>query len=434
MSKSPVMPVTIKAGAPPMDAATARIRDICKTLLAITLVCVAMPFLTIGRGDISHTLSLWQIATRLWRLDLIKMLPETAGGMVFTLRLMAWAVIVILAMSWLVIVTRYRQRHFTAVMIACLAALLLSLGIYFYLHYVLLAPLEGQIELIFGNGAIVIIAGALLTALALLTTKLKKRMLMAAVLILLIIPATLAFGILFLGDRKYYIVSLLIIVETTLPFFMVFEQRQPQAREMVLIAVMVAIAVIGRAAFFMLPAFKPLVAIVIIAGVALGAEAGFLVGALAGFVSNFFFGQGPWTPWQMFAFGICGFLAGVLFQRGLLSKRRVPLAIFGGLAIMLICGPLLDICSFFTMAMQQTVAMFWAIMLSGIPYNAIHATATVVFLLLLAKPMNEKLDYIKQKYGLIEPPNDCKAPVPKKCVSPRSHPIEEQMTHHPFGT
>ena len=91
-----------------------------------------------------------------------------------------------------------------------------------------------------------------------------------------------------------------------LPFFLVFENRRPQAREVVVIAVMAALAVAGRAAFFMLPQFKPTAAIVIIAGVGLGAEAGFLTGALAGFVSNFFFGQGPWTPWQMFAFGIPG--------------------------------------------------------------------------------------------------------------------------------
>jgi hypothetical protein len=82
---------------------------------------------------------------------------------------------------------------------------------------------------------------------------------------------------------------------------------------MVIIAVLCGIAVAGRAAFFMLPQFKPVVAIVIIAGASLGAESGFIVGALSGFVSNFIFGQGPWTPWQMFAFGMIGFIAGLLF-------------------------------------------------------------------------------------------------------------------------
>ena len=134
-------------------------------------------------------------------------------------------------------------------------------------------------------------------------------------LILTAIPAVIFFGIFFLNDRSDYFIFLCIIILSMLPFFLVFENRRPQAREVVVIAVMAALAVAGRAAFFMLPQFKPTAAIVIIAGVGLGAEAGFLTGALAGFVSNFFFGQGPWTPWQMFAFGIVGFLGGLIFRR-----------------------------------------------------------------------------------------------------------------------
>lgn len=128
-----------------------------------------------------------------------------------------------------------------------------------------------------------------------------------------------------------------------IPFAMVFENRKPQARELIVIAVLAAIAVAGRAAFFMLPQFKPVVAIVIIAGVSLGAEAGFLVGAVAGFVSNFFFGQGPWTPWQMFCFGIIGFLAGIFFKKGLLKKNKLSLCIFGGLATFFVYGGIINI-------------------------------------------------------------------------------------------
>ena len=146
-------------------------------------------------------------------------------------------------------------------------------------------------------------------------TGIGKRTILAFVLILTAIPAVIFFGIFFLNDRSDYFISMCIIILSMLPFFLVFENRRPQAREVVVIAVMAALAVAGRAAFFMLPQFKPTAAIVIIAGVGLGAEAGFLTGALAGFVSNFFFGQGPWTPWQMFAFGIVGFLGGLIFRR-----------------------------------------------------------------------------------------------------------------------
>lgn len=78
---------------------------------------------------------------------------------------------------------------------------------------------------------------------------------------------------------------------------------------------LIAVATAGRAAFFMLPNFKPVLAIVIISGAALGKESGFLVGAMSAFVSNFLFGQGPWTPWQMIAMAVVGYLAGLIFHR-----------------------------------------------------------------------------------------------------------------------
>ena len=124
--------------------------------------------------------------------------------------------------------------------------------------------------------------------------------------LLMVAPAAILYGVYGLGDRKYYLVSLLLLACAILPFFQLFERRKPQARELVTLAVLCAIAVAGRAAFYMLPQFKPVAAIVIIAGVCLGAQSGFLVGAVSAFVSNFFFGQGPNTPWQMFAFGIIG--------------------------------------------------------------------------------------------------------------------------------
>ena len=172
--------------------------------------------------------------------------------------------------------------------------------------------------------------------------KLTKRTLVAALLILLAIPLTIYIGVFFLGDRKYYFISLLIILETMIPFCMVFESRKPQARELVVISVLCAIAVAGRAAFFMLPQFKPVVALVIIAGVSFGGETGFLVGAVTGFVSNFFFGQGPWTPWQMFAFGIIGFIAGIFFKKGYLRKTKASLCIFGFIATLVIYGGIMN--------------------------------------------------------------------------------------------
>lgn len=232
--------------------------------------------------------------------------------------------------------------------------------------------------------------------------RLSKRTLTAAVLILVVIPATILFGVFVLEDRKYYLVSIVILLCTMLPFVMVFEKRRPQAREIVVIAVLAALAVAGRAAFFMLPQVKPVLALVIIAGVSFGGEAGFLVGAVTGFVSNIFYGQGPWTPWQMFCFGIIGFLAGVLAQKGWLKRSRIALSIFGGLSALLIYGGLINIGALFMTTPHFTWQGLLAMYISAIPMDLVHAVATVVFLLVLSKPMIEKLERIKVKYGLIE--------------------------------
>ena len=229
-----------------------------------------------------------------------------------------------------------------------------------------------------------------------------SRTLLSALIILILIPVTVAFGIVYLENRRYYLISLLIIFYTLVPFFMVFERRKPKARELVVISVICAIAVAGRAAFFMLPQFKPVVAVVIIAGVCFGAESGFLVGAISGFVSNFYFGQGPWTPWQMFCFGIIGFRAGILFKKGILPKKRIPLCIYGGLATFLIYGGIINIGSLITVTPHITWETLLATYATGVPFDLIHAAATVLFLFIGANPIIEKLDRIK-KYGLLEP-------------------------------
>jgi len=235
--------------------------------------------------------------------------------------------------------------------------------------------------------------------------KLSKRTIVAAFTILLTIPLTIYVGVFFFEHRQFYLVSTLVMIQTMLPFALVFEDRKPQARELVIIAVLCAIGVAGRAAFFMLPQFKPVIAIVIISGVAFGGEAGFLVGAMTFLVSNMLFGQGPWTPWQMFASGLIGFLAGALFRKGLLRRSPGSLAIFGGLATFFIYGGIMNPYSLLIIQPDPTFEMLLAYYLQGIPFDLVHAAATVVFLMLGAGAMLDKLDRIKVKYGLVEKDN-----------------------------
>lgn len=215
------------------------------------------------------------------------------------------------------------------------------------------------------------------------------------------IPITLFLGLQLPGDAGYLVSSLLLILYVMVPFFLGFERRKPQAREVVLIAVMIALAVVSRAAFFMVPQFKPMLAIIIIAGVCLGAQSGFLVGSMSAFVSNFMFGQGPWTPFQMLAWGLIGFFAGVLAARMLKHKTPVVLAIYGFFAVILLHGGITDLWTILGMSSRPTIAMALTVYGAGLIFNVILAAATVIFLLLLTKPFIEKIQRVQNKYGLL---------------------------------
>ena len=219
----------------------------------------------------------------------------------------------------------------------------------------------------------------------------------------LLAPALIALGASVWNDRKYYIVSLLIIAVSMLPFALKFERRRPQARELVVLAVMTAIGVAGRAAFYMVPQFKPVDAIVIISGVAFGSESGFIVGAMTAFLSNFIFGQGPWTPWQMEGFALVGLLAGLFFHRkdGRVPKL-LPLVIFGFIVTFAVYGIIADSYTYFTTGTGAGLNAYLAVLASGVVFNLIHGAATVVFLLILAKPMLKKLNRVRVKYGMLE--------------------------------
>ena len=115
--------------------------------------------------------------------------------------------------------------------------------------------------------------------------------------------------------RHYYMASIILIILAIILFVWSFEKNKPKTREVVLLAVLTTMAIVGRLIFFMTPQFKPCSAIIIITGIMLGKNSGFLCGCLTAFISDFFFGQGPWTPWQMIAFGLIGVLSALIFQK-----------------------------------------------------------------------------------------------------------------------
>ena len=228
----------------------------------------------------------------------------------------------------------------------------------------------------------------------------KKSHIVMLLTFLLLIPATIYFGLRFSG-RAYYVTSTLVMIETLVPFLLAFENRKPQARELVVLAVMCALAVAGRVAI-PIPSFKAIFGIIMIAGIAFGPESGFLVGAISALASNFFYSQGPYTPWQMMAYGAGGVLAGFVFAEGRLPRKPVVMGIFGFLAVAFFVGPLLDTCSVFLVMSRITLKGAMAFYISGFPVNLRQAVATAIVLLVLGKPLLEKLDRIKTKYGILD--------------------------------
>ena len=231
----------------------------------------------------------------------------------------------------------------------------------------------------------------------------KKSNIASLLVFLLMIPLTLYLGTKLPG-RGYYITGTLIIIELMIPFFMAFEGRKPQARELVVIAVMCAIAIAGRVAI-PIPNFKATFALIMLTGIAFGPEAGFMGGAITAFASNFFYGQGAYTPWQMFGYGAGGMLAGFAFAMGRLPRKPWVMAVFGFLAVILWVGPLLDCSHIFLMLSDINWVSVAATFVSGFYVNVSQAICTVLVMLLFGRPLLEKLDRIKVKYGMMEDEN-----------------------------
>ena len=198
---------------------------------------------------------------------------------------------------------------------------------------------------------------------------------------------------------NYTIVSFVGVLLILAVFFIAFERRKPKAREIIPIAVMCAVASVGRIVFNFIPQVQPVTVIVIIMGACFGKQAGFMTGALSALVSNMILGQGFWTPFQMLAWGVVGLIGGVLADVKL-SKNMVVMCIYAFVSA-LIYGLITD---FWTIAFMAGENLTWGIVLSvysaGLVFNIIHGIGNVVFMIVLYKILMEKFDRIGEKYGL----------------------------------
>ncbi|MBC8547118.1 ECF transporter S component [Clostridiaceae bacterium NSJ-31] len=229
-----------------------------------------------------------------------------------------------------------------------------------------------------------------------------KRKWTVTVVTLAAILTVIVAGVALFHDRKYNIISILIALLSCVPFFLAYEKKQMKTTEMILVAVMVALSSVGRIIFAPIPGFKPVTAITVITALYFGPQAGFLTGSLSAVISNLFFGQGPWTPFQMFGWGIIGLLGGLL-QKWLLESNhwRIRLSLFGifaGVAYSMI----MDIWTVLSLDGTWSWTRYWTSIGLALPFTLEYAVSNVIFLMVLTKPIGTKLQRVKKKYGLDE--------------------------------
>ena len=212
------------------------------------------------------------------------------------------------------------------------------------------------------------------------------------------IAAAAVVGAVISGGSGFWFASAVCALLCCVPFFLSFEKRAPSAGELVLIAVMTAFSAAGRFIFAPVPYFKPVSAIVALAARHLGPQAGFMIGALSAVLSNIWFGQGPWTPFQMLCWGLIGAAAGLLGRRGLLDKP-LPLCIFGA-AAGVGYSFVMDIWTVLSMNGSFTGELWVAAIVSAAPVTAVYCASNILFLLVLNKPLGRRLERLKTKYGL----------------------------------
>lgn len=196
------------------------------------------------------------------------------------------------------------------------------------------------------------------------------------------------FGAVMLNGRHYTLVSLLVVTVACVGFAYNIERRELTSRYAALAAVMTALSVAGRFIFAPVPAFKPVAALVIISGVYLSAEAGFLTGAMTALISNMYFGHGAWTPFQMLAWGLIGLTAGFLSEP--LKKNRLLLLVFGAFAGALY-SLVMDAWTVLWYSGGPDVGLYKAAVISSLPFTVVYAVSNVIFLLVLGKSFGRKL-------------------------------------------
>ena len=227
------------------------------------------------------------------------------------------------------------------------------------------------------------------------------KKILATIIICIIAPITIFLDTVI---GSFYITAGLILLYGLLALAISIDGRKIEPRELIVLSVIALIAAIGRIVFEPIPFVSPLMGVVILGAVSFGPYAGFLMGVLSAGFSAFTIGFGPWLPWQMFAFGIGGFAAGIIFERVIKTRNKYKIALLGYLTVQILVAFVLDSSGYigYPLSENMNIEAWLATIKSGVIVNFIHGASVAATIILLAGPMLEKLDRIKLKYGLMD--------------------------------
>lgn len=251
----------------------------------------------------------------------------------------------------------------------------------------------------------------------------RKRTLMILLVCLLLFLGLAVFSA--VVDERYMLVSLGVLFVCIAPFFVKYERKDLHAREIVLIAMLIAIAAVSRIPFAAIPSVQPTSFVIIISALVFGAESGFMIGAMAALVSNMFLGQGPWTPWQMLSWGLIGLTAGMMkdtvwmrtwlrsslekwrprkprvWQQVWQQKQGVILLAFGfiwGFVFGWIMNLTLVITLFQSVFTWKALLAIYA---ASFYFDLMHALSNVFFIAVFGAGWIRIMERFKKKYGLL---------------------------------
>ena len=221
--------------------------------------------------------------------------------------------------------------------------------------------------------------------------------------ILVLFTLVLILGFTYLFEEAYLWLSFGFVFLAILIFLVRFERRKVEPRELVLLAVLASIAAVGRIPFASLPSVQPTTFVIIMSGFVFGAESGFIIGAVAALASNMILGQGPWTPWQMAAWGLVGLSAGWLRNTKILTSKTGR--IIFGIAWGYLFGWVMNLWGFLSIVQSGSPfewKAFMVYLIGSATFDTMHAVSNVIFLLLFGEVWIKILTRFKRKYGLLD--------------------------------